>query len=218
MTRYIFRLATATDQSAIQRLQVQLAAELDEPMHSDDDERAHSDFFVVEAAGADGQRVVGMMGLIRPSARPFAFETAFPAVWNDWALPVSTGKLDLQRSDLVELDWGYVERPYRGQGFGVLLLAASLLYAYRRGYLACVALTGEDALRKLPRGAFHPTGFATHLSGVRYELGTLLPAELAASMAALVHGARVRDSRIAWELPWRAAAPRWQGHQMRVVG
>lgn len=218
MTRYTFRLATTNDRPAIHQLRIQLAAELAGSMRSDEAGDVPGDHFVVEAAGADGRRLVGMMSLTRASARPFAFEQAFPAVWNDWALPVSTGKLDLQRSDLVELDWGYVEEPYRGQSFGVLLLAASQLHAYQRGHVACVAMAGEDVLRKLPQGAFHPTGFVTHLSGVRYELGTLLPAELAAPMAALIHGARVRDPRIGWELPWRAAAPRWHGHQMRVVG
>jgi GNAT superfamily N-acetyltransferase len=218
MTKYIFRLATTNDQPAIHRLQTELAAELAQPMSIDDAGDARGDCFVVEAAGADGRRTVGMMSLTRASARPFAFEEAFPKVWNDWALPVSTGKLDLQRCDLVELDWGYIEKPYRGQGFSVLLLAASLLHAHQRAYVACVAVAGEAALRKLPPGAFHPTGFVTHLSGVRYELGTFLPAELAAPMAALVHSARMRDSRIAWELPWRAAAPRWRGQAMRVVG
>lgn len=218
MTKYIFRLATANDQPAMRRLQTQLAAELAEPMSIDEVRDAYSDCFLVEAATTDGRRTVGMMSLTRASARPFAFENTFPGVWNDWALPVSTGKLDLQRGELVELDWGYIEKPYRGQGFGVLLLAASLLHAHQRGYVACVAVVGEDALRKLPRGAFHPTGFVTHLSGIRYELGTFLPAELAAPMAALVHRARARDSRIAWELPWRATGPRCHGHQMRVVG
>ena len=218
MTRYIFRLATENDRSAIHRLQTELAAELGGPMSIDAAGDARGDSFVVEAAGADGRRAVGMMSLTRASARPFAFEDAFPGVWNDWALPVSAGKLDLHRCDLVELDWGYIEKPYRGQGFGVLLLAASLLHAHQRGYVACVAVAGEDALRKLPRGAFHPTGFVTHLAGVRYELGTLLPAELAAPMAASVHRARTSDSRIAWELPCRATGPRWHGHEMRVVG
>ena len=206
MTCYIFRLATRDDRPSIRRLQARLATETNDPLGIDEVARQHGHYFLVEVAGTEQPGVVGMMSMLRASAAPFVFERIFPGVSDDWALLASTGTLDIQRSDLVELDWGYIENPYRGYGFTLLLLAASILHAYHQGYLACVGIASEAMLRRMPPGSFRATGFVIHMAGTAYALGTMRPAELAPIMAEIVRAAQERDPRIVWQFPFGATA------------
>ena len=122
MTDYIFRLATAADGPAVRRLQTQFVTEMNDPLGIDENTRSHTEFFLLEVADQDGCRVVGMMSLLRASKARFVFEQVFPEVWRHVALPAWLGRLGIRRSDLVEGDWGYIEQPYRGSGFGVAAL------------------------------------------------------------------------------------------------
>jgi hypothetical protein len=94
--------------------------------------------------------------------------------------------------------------PYRGYGFALLLPAASILHAHHQGYLACVGIAGEAALRKFPPGAFCTTGFVAHLAGAPYALGTMHPVELAPAMAEVIRAAQARDPHIVWKFLGRA--------------
>jgi hypothetical protein len=201
MTDYIFRLATAADEPAVRRLQTQFVTEMSDPLGIDEDTRPHTEFFLLEVADHDGRRVVGMTSLLRASEAPFVFERVFPEAWRHVALPAWLARLDIQRRDLVESDWGYIEKPYRGQGMVLLLFAGAMLHARHRGYAACVGIPNQAALARFPPGTFHTTELVTHLAGVRYELGLFVPAEIATIMSEIVHVARVRDPRIVWQLP-----------------
>ncbi len=198
MTDYIFRLATAADEPAVRRLQAQFVTEMSDPLGIDEDARPHTEFFLLEVADHDGCRVVGMMSLLRASEAPFVFEQVFPEAWRHDALPAWLGRLGIRRSDLVEGDWGYIEKPYRGQGLALLLFAGMMLHARHRGYAACVGIPNQTALARFPPSTFHTTGLVTHLAGVRYELGLFVPAEVATIMSRIVHAARDRDPHIVW--------------------
>lgn len=201
MTRHIFRLATPADEPAIRRLQTQFITEMNDPLGIDEAARPHTDFFLVEVADESGCRAVGMMSLMRASAGRFVFEQVFPQAWRHMALPAWLGRLGIRRSQLVESDWGYIEKPYRGQGLAPLLFAGMMLHAHHRGDAACVGMPNEASLARLPRNTFHTTGLMAHLAGERYELGLFVLAEIATTMSEMVHAARVRDPRIVWRLP-----------------
>jgi GNAT superfamily N-acetyltransferase len=208
MTRHIFRLATPADEPAIRRLQTQFVTEMNDPLGIDEEARQRTDFFLVEVADESGCRAVGMMSLMRASAARFVFEQVFPEAWRHMALPTWLGRLGIRRSHLVEGDWGYIEKPYRGQGLAPLLFAGMMLYAHQRGDAACVGMPCEAALARLPRNTFHTTGLVAHLAGVRYELGLFVLAEIATTMSEIVRAARLRDPRIVWQLPTSATPVR----------
>jgi GNAT superfamily N-acetyltransferase len=201
MTRHIFRLATPADEPTIRRLQAEFVAEMNDPLGIDESARSHTEFFLVEVADESGCRAVGMMSLTRASAAHFVFEQVFPEAWRHMALPTWVARLGIQRSQLVEGDWGYIAPPYRGQGLAPLLFAGMTLYAHHRGHVACVGMPNDASLARLPRNTFHTTGLVTHLAGTRYELGLFVLAEIAPTMSEIVHAARVRDPRIEWQLP-----------------
>jgi hypothetical protein len=208
MTRHIFRLATPADEPAIRRLQTQFIAEMNDPLGIDESARPRTDFFLVEVADHSGCRAVGMMSLMRASAARFVFEQVFPEAWRHMALPAWVARLGIQRSQLVEGDWGYIEQPHRGQGLAPLLFAGMMLHAHHQGHVACVGMPNDATLARLPRNAFHTTGLVTHLAGTRYELGLFVLSEIATTMSEIVHAARVRDPRIVWQLPTSAVGAR----------
>jgi hypothetical protein len=177
MTRHVFRLATPADEPAIRRLQSQFIAEMNDPLGIDENARPRTDLFLVEVVDQSGRRAVGM------------------------ALPTWVARLGIQRSQLVEGDWGYIEQPYRGQGLAPLLFAGMMLHTHHHGHAACVGMPNEASLARLPRNTFHTTGLATHLAGTRYELGLFVLAEIATLMSEIVQAARARDPRIVWQLP-----------------
>jgi hypothetical protein len=210
MTRHIFRLATPADEPAIRRLQSQFIAEMNDPLGIDEAARPRTDFFLIEVADQSGCRAVGMMSLMRASAARFVFEQVFPEAWRHMALPAWLGRLGIRRGQLVEGDWGYIEKAHRGQGLAPLLFAGMMLHAHHRGDVACVGMPNEASLARLPHNTFHTTGLVSHLAGMRYELGLFVLAEIATIMSEIVRAARARDPRIVWQLPTSAMPDRNQ--------
>lgn len=201
MTRYIFRLAADGDEPAVHRLQSQFVAELNDPMGIQESCFARSDLVLLEVAHGGARRAVGLIGLVRASPLPFAFEQAFPSVWQRIDPYELTGRADVRRSDLVELDWTYMEEPYRGNRLALLLLAGCILHAHRRGYPACVTMGDPGSMDELPKGMFRSSGLVTHLAGHPYALGAFSSGDSAPFMADVVREACMRDPRIVWELP-----------------
>ncbi|MDI1437457.1 hypothetical protein [Polyangium sorediatum] len=192
-------MATPRDEDAVLCLQEQFVDEMSDPMGIDDDfERG--EFVLLEAVQGDERRVVGMMSLTRASASPFVVERVFPDMWQRLDLRALTGKTDLRRSDVVEIDWGYLAKPYRGRGLAKLLLAGCVLHAHHRGYAACVGMVAGGALEMMPDGFFHGSGFTTSQGGVRYELGAFVPAQIAEKVENLVDEACQHQRSIVWEL------------------
>lgn len=196
----IYRMATPRDEDAVLFLQEQFVAEMNDPMGIDDDfERG--EFVLLEVVRGGEGRVVGMLSLTRASASPFVIERVFPDVWRHLELEALTGRADLRRSEVVEIDWGYVEKPYRGLGMAKLLLCGGVLQAHHRGYAACVGMVADGALEMMPGGFFHRSGLATSQGGLRYELGAFVPSQIAAEVTRLVDAACARKPGVLWELP-----------------
>jgi hypothetical protein len=200
MTQYIVRLATADDRPEILRLQQQFIAELADPLGVAEGSHAHSEFVLIEAAGEEGTRAIGITSLMRASAAPFVCEQVFPDLWQKIDLGAVTGQPGIRRDDLAESDWGYVEQAHRGNRMAVLGWAGSMLLACHRGYPACLGIANQAALTRMA-SAFHTVGLSSELSGVRYELGLLFPAQIAPRMAEIVHAAVARDPDLVWRVP-----------------
>jgi hypothetical protein len=199
MPRYIFRLATADDLSDIRRLQAQFIAEMHDPLGVVEEGYGRSEFTLLEAVDERGARVVGMTGLMRASSSPFVFERVFPEVWERIDLQVLSGRAGLTRDELVENDWGYVEKEHRRRHLAVALWAGCMLVAHQRGYPVLVGIGNQSAMAAMG-DAFRTVGLAADLAGVRYELGLLFPAESAPRMADIVREVRARDPDIVWRL------------------
>jgi hypothetical protein len=200
MTQYIFRLATLVDKPAIQRLQKQFVAEMNDPLGIIESDFARSEFMLVEAVDESSKRAVGMMSIMHASRDPFVFERVFPDVWQRMDVSALTGRTGLQREDLVEMDWGYVEKPYRGHQLALLMFAGCLLHAHRQGYPVSVGIANAAAMARMPGGVFRGAGLVSEIGGVPYELGTLRPEQSAPLMADIVHSASARDRLLAWHV------------------
>jgi hypothetical protein len=200
MTPYIVRLATADDRPAVLRLQQQFIAELADPLGVDEGSHEHSEFVLIEAVDGQSKRVVGITSLMRASAAPFVCEQVFPDLWDKVDLCAVTGQPGIRRDDLAENDWGYVEQAHRGSRLALLGWAGSMLLAHHRGYPACLGIANQAALARMG-SAFHTVGLSSELAGVRYELGLLFPAQIAARMVEIVHGAIARNPGIEWRVP-----------------
>jgi len=206
MTRYIFRLAAADDRLEVLRLQDQFIAELADPMGVAEESYEHSEFVLLEAADEHRKRAIGIMSLMRASSAPFVCEGVFPDLWQKIDLCVLTGQANIRRDDLAEGDWGYVEKAHRGNGLALLCWAGLMLLAHHRGYPACLGIANQAALTRMG-SAFHTAGLSSELSGVRYELGLLLPTQIAPRMAEIVHRAVARDPNIEWRVPGLGERP-----------
>lgn len=200
MTQYIFRLAVLADKPAIRCLQEQFMAEIDDPLELVESDFDRSDFILVEAVDGSSRRAVGMMSVMRASSAPFVFERVLPDVWQRIDLRALTGRTDLRREDLVEVDWVYLEKPHRAKQLTRLLTAAGVLHAHRRGYPVIAIITNAASKAELLSGIFHRSGLVIDISGVSYELGTIWPAQGAALMANVVQSACARDPLLAWHL------------------
>lgn len=200
VTQYLFRRATPADSPAIHRLRGQFVEELNAPKGALEADFSRSELMLVEALEGTTRQAVGMIGLVHASSEPFIFERLIPDVWQRLDLPTLTGCFDLRREDLVELDWGYVEKPYRGKQLALLLLAGCLLHAHRRGYPVSVGIANTALMARLPGGIFRGTGLMSQVAGVPYELGALWPGQSAAVMADVVQAACTLDSKRAWHL------------------
>lgn len=202
----IIRLASADDEPAVRGLQAQFIEEMHDPLGIAEGSFARSDFAILEVDDGRERRVVGMTSMMRASPAPFVFEQVFPDVWQRFDAPALTGRPDVQRDDLVESDWGFIEKAYRGQGLALLLLAASLLHARRQGRAIGVGIPNDACKAAMPRGAFRPSGLSTHLSGVRYELGTFDLDALAGPLTDLLRTACRRDPDLVIRHPGAAHA------------
>lgn len=200
VTQYIFRRATPADRPAIQRMRGLFFAELNAPLGVLEADLKRSEFMLVDALEAGARQAVGMIGLVHASREPFIFERLFPDVWQRLELPTLTGRFDLRREDLVEMDWGYVEKPHRGKQLALLLLAGCLLHAHRRGYPVSVGVANTALMSRLPGGVFHGTGLVSQLAGVPYELGALWPGQSAPLMADVVQATCASNHELAWHL------------------
>lgn len=200
MTQYLFRRATPADRPAIQRLRNLFVAEMTPLLGALEADLTRSEFMLVEALEPGSRQAVGMIGLVHASREPFIFERLIPDVWQRMDLPTLTGRVDLRREDLVEMDWGYVEKPHRGQHLALLLLAGCLLHAHRRGYPVGVGIANTALMSRLPGGVFRGTGLVSQLAGGPYELGTLWPRQSAPLMADVVQATCASDSQLAWHL------------------
>ncbi len=200
MTRYLVRLAVADDRPEVLRLQDQFITELADPLGVAEGSHEHSEFVLIEAVDERGKRAIGITSLMRASAAPFVCEQVFPDLWDKIDLCASTGQSNIRRDDLAENDWGYVAKEHRGNRIALLGWAGSMLLAHHRGYPACLGIANQAALARMG-SAFHTVGLSSELSGVRYELGLLFPAQIASRMAEIVRGAIVRNPSIAWHVP-----------------
>lgn len=203
MTQYIFRLATAADRPAIQRLQEQCSIEMNAPLAIIGGDLTRSDFLLVEALQHGSKRAVGMISITRASSAPFVFELVFPDVWQRIDLATLTGREDLRREDLVELDTGYVEKPHRTRQLTLLTLAGGLLHAHRQGYPVGVGIASMAAMARVPTDIFRGTGLVRMVAGAPYELGTFLPDRSVTLMAEVVQEACARDNMVPWHLEVR---------------
>lgn len=204
MTKYMIRLATADDKIEVLRLQQQFIAELADPLGVAEESHEHSEFILIEAEDERGTRAIGLTSLMRGSSAPFVCEQVFPDLWERIDLRAVTKQSTIGRGDLVENDWAYVEKEHRGSGLAALAWAGSILLAHHRGYPACLGIGNSAALQGMG-SAFHKVGLSTELSGVRYELGLLFPAELAPRMAELVHRGLARHPGMEWRVPGLAS-------------
>jgi GNAT superfamily N-acetyltransferase len=200
MTQYIVRLAVAEDRSEVLRLQEQFIAELADPLGVAEGSHEHSEFVLIEAVDERGTRAIGITSLMRASSAPFVCEQVFPDLWEKIDLRARTGQSNIRRDDLAENDWGYVAKEHRGNRIALLGWAGSMLLAHHRGYPACLGIANQAALTTMG-SAFHTVGLSSELSGVRYELGLLFPAQIAPRMAEIVRGAIARNPGIAWRVP-----------------
>jgi hypothetical protein len=200
MTQYIIRLAAADDRPEILRLQAQFIAELADPLGVAEGSHEHSEFVLIEAVDERSRRAIGITSLMRASSAPFVCEQVFPDLWEKLDLCASTGQSGIQRDDLAENDWGYVEKAHRGNRMALLGWAGSMLLAHHRGYPACLGIANQAALAAMG-SAFHTVGRSSELAGVRYELGLLFPTRIAPRMAEIVHSAVARDPGIVWQVP-----------------
>jgi hypothetical protein len=196
----IFRLATVDDLPDIGRMQAQFIAEMRDPLGLMEGSHGRSEFILIEAADERGARTIGMTSLMQASSSPFVFEQVFPDVWERIDLPVLSGRSGLTRDDLVENDWGYVEREYRRRHLAEVLVAGCLLIAHQRGYPVLVGIGNQNAMATMG-DSFRTVGLAADLAGVRYELGLLFPAKSAPRMADIVREAVARNPDIEWRLP-----------------
>lgn len=200
MTQYNVRLAAADDRPEVLRLQQQFIAELSDPLGVAEGSHDHSEFVLIEAMDERSKRAIGITSLMRASAAPFVCEQVFPDLWEKVDLRTLTGQSNIRRDDLAENDWGYVEKEHRGNRISLLGWAGSMLLAHHRGYPACLGIANQAATTRMG-SAFHTVGLSCELSGVRYELGLLFPAQIAPRMVEIVRGAVARDPGIAWRVP-----------------
>ncbi|WP_437938907.1 hypothetical protein [Sorangium sp. So ce341] len=200
MTQYIIRLAVQDDKPAIRCLQGQFMAEIEDPLELVESDFDRSDFILVEAVDGSSRRAVGMMSIMRASSAPFVFERVLPDVWQRIDVRALTGRADLRREDLVEVDWLYLEKPHRAKQLTRLLMAGGVLQSHRRGYPVIAVITNAASKVVLLSGLFHGSGLAIEIGGVPYELGTVSPAQSAAFMADFVQSACARDPLLAWHL------------------
>ncbi|WP_437318154.1 hypothetical protein [Sorangium sp. So ce385] len=200
MTQYIIRLAGVADKPAIRCLQEQFMAEIDDPLELVESDFDRSDFLLVEAVDGSSRRAVGMMSIMRASSAPFVFERVIPDVWQRTDVRGLTGRTDLRREDLVEVDWLYVEKPHRARQLTRLLTAGGVLHSHHRGYPVIAIITNAASKAGLLGGIFHGSGLAIEVGGVPYELGIVWPAQNAALMADVVRSACARDPLLAWHL------------------
>jgi hypothetical protein len=197
MPSYTFRLATPGDLADIRRLQVQFMTEMQDPLDLTEEIYQNTEFVLLEAADARGARVVGIMGVMRASASPFVFEQVFPDVWDRVDRRFFRG---LRREEMVEGDWGYVEKEHRRRHLALALWAGLMLLTWVRGYPVMVGMANPTTIPAMG-DAFHLVGLATNLGGLRYELGVLFPAEIAPRMIDIARQACARDPDITWRLP-----------------
>jgi hypothetical protein len=200
MTLYSFRLATLNDKPEIRRLQTQFVNELADPLGAVEGSHERSAFILVETPHERGKRAVGMISLMRASAKPFVFEQVFPDVWKRVDLRAVLSRSDIGRDHLAEADWGYVEKEHRGNNLALLLFAGCMLVARRWGYPVCVGIANQPCLAVMG-GAFHTLGLSSHLAGVGYELGLLFPALIAPRMADIVRRSLARHPGMVWRVP-----------------
>jgi len=200
MTQYIVRLATIDDRPEVLRLQEQFISELANPLGIAEGSHDHSEFILIEAVDERGKRAIGITSLMRASTAPFVCEQVFPDMWRHIDLYALTGQSNIRRDDLAENDWGYMEKEHRGNRMALLGWAGSMLLAHHRGYPACLGIANPAALARMG-SAFRTAGLSSELSGVRYELGLLLPAQIASRMAELVRDGLTRAPGISWHVP-----------------
>jgi hypothetical protein len=200
MKQYIFRPATHHDRSEICRLQAQFVSELADPLGVAEGSHERSAFVLVETPHERSKRAVGMMSMMRACSKPFVFEQVFPDVWRRVDLHAVLGRTDLGRDDLVEADWGYVEKEHRGNHLALLLWAGAMLLAHRWGYPVLVGIANQLTLTGMG-SAFHTLGLSSAVAGVRYDLGLLFPSQIAPRMTEIVRRALARDPGMVWRLP-----------------
>ncbi|MBX7146771.1 MAG: hypothetical protein K1X44_05630 [Alphaproteobacteria bacterium] len=204
MTQGIIRLAKAEDEVSIRRLQMLFSTEIDDPFGIMENSFEHSYFAVFEIENNCKKSIVGMVSLLRAYSKPFIFEQIFPDIWDRFNLQKLTGYFDITRDNLLEGDWAYLEKPYRGKALVGALWAALLVYAYHQGYKISFTVNNQKSINminKIGPNLYKLIGLSSHVGNDHYNLMMFDLPTIQDKLYNFIKTLRREEPGIIWQLP-----------------